>query len=239
MTLRFPPPTQSIESTSRRQIESDNYLTFRARLDSALPEDVHREFTGCYNARWRTIYMDEITTTARGDVKLLAVYPCDTYVRQENNDYFYSTDFERGKTLVLGRSLRDTSDVVKTYIITDVDKSKLKQETTSHYEGWAKEYPEQIIAILEKIKNVFIDRAGGNAIMGIKAIGRKFRVIDDDGNRRLSTEEFKKVMNESKIPLTTPEFQAIYRVFDRNGDGFISYDEFLYIIRGPLSEDRK
>lgn len=39
-------------------------------------------------------------------------------------------------------------------------------------------------------------------LRGIAGIGRKFRIIDDDGNRQLSLEEFSKAIKEHALDFT-------------------------------------
>lgn len=65
----------------------------------------------------------------------------------------------------------------------------------------------------------------------IADLGKAFRISDDDGSRALDTSEFRKALAERGVDLYDDEFRAITRFFDRNGDGLIDYDEFLYGIR--------
>eukprot|EP00760_Papus_ankaliazontas_P030693 PhM_4_TR4977/c0_g1_i1/m.2879 len=234
--LQFPAP-ESTAAESIRRIGGDNYLTFRCRLDSQLAQDVHRNFSGCYNPRWRTMYINEIKTTASGDIRLLPTFPMETYTRNDNGDYFYTQDFYPGQRLTLGKGLRGCDDDVKTFIITDVDASKLITLTTGLGE-WSKQYPQDAVDIITKIKNHFTTREG-KPELGIKAIARKFRIIDDDGNRRLTPDEFYKGLMEQKTPVTKSEVERVFSVFDRNHDGAVSLEEFLYFLRGPMSEFRK
>lgn len=45
-------------------------------------------------------------------------------------------------------------------------------------------------------------------------------------------------MKNSNIMLSKVEYDKLFSYFDKNSDDEISYDEFLYIIRGDLNETR-
>ncbi|XP_067678424.1 calcyphosin-like protein [Haliotis asinina] len=73
---------------------------------------------------------------------------------------------------------------------------------------------------------------------GIKSIGRMFKILDDDGNRRLSKEEFMKGITERRVNLKPDEFEALFAEIDKDGTGYIEYEEFLKALRGPMSPCR-
>ena len=58
-------------------------------------------------------------------------------------------------------------------------------------------------------------------------IGRKFRIMDDDGSDSIDMEEFKKGMRETGLVLDPNELEKLFRHFDRDGSGDIEYDEFM------------
>jgi Ca2+-binding EF-hand superfamily protein len=89
--------------------------------------------------------------------------------------------------------------------------------------------------ILTKIKSLIRER--GNT--GIRALGRLFRIIDDRGNGLLDREEFRYGLQDFGIALTDEEFGLVMDQFDRNGDGVISFDEFLVTIADPPNDYRK
>jgi len=96
--------------------------------------------------------------------------------------------------------------------------------TTSSYE-----------AVHNKIKDA-IRRRGE---FGILQIGRTFRIYDDNGNKALDKEEFKKGLQDYGLRLTKGEVDLIFKEYDKGGDGTISFDEFLTALRGDLNENRK
>lgn len=66
---------------------------------------------------------------------------------------------------------------------------------------------------------------------GIAGLGRKFRIIDDDGNRQLSLSEFTKAIHEHALNLSETEIEELFRFIDTDGSGGINFDEFLLAIR--------
>ena len=75
--------------------------------------------------------------------------------------------------------------------------------------------------------------------MGIVGLGRKFKIIDDDGSGQLSVAEFKKAIKEHTLDWSDSQFQMVFNHFDVDGSGTITYDEFLSGVRGELNERRE
>jgi len=73
---------------------------------------------------------------------------------------------------------------------------------------------------------------------GIKGLGRAFRIVDKDHSKELNREEFKEAMRIWKMDINEAETSILVAHFDEDGDGQISYDEFLMGVRGKLSERR-
>jgi Ca2+-binding EF-hand superfamily protein len=74
---------------------------------------------------------------------------------------------------------------------------------------------------------------------GISGIGKKFKIADDNGNKSLDKEEFKKAMHDFRIGLHEKQVGIAFDIFDRDGSGEISYDEFLRAIRGEMNGQRQ
>lgn len=87
---------------------------------------------------------------------------------------------------------------------------------------------------LNKLKSQLRSR-GGKTIMGL---GRQFRIMDDNGNRRLDINEFVKAVHDYGVVLTMPEAQSLFAFFDKNGDNELNYDEFLVSCRDRINEFR-
>ena len=62
--------------------------------------------------------------------------------------------------------------------------------------------------------------------------------MDDDNSGSLSRAEFEKACRDFKTDMSSEDIGAVFNVFDSNRDGSISYNEFLRIIRGEISEYR-
>ncbi|KAE8877284.1 hypothetical protein PF005_g11299 [Phytophthora fragariae] len=73
---------------------------------------------------------------------------------------------------------------------------------------------------------------------GIRGLGRKFRIIDDDGNRSLSLDEFGKAVKEHALELSEKEVEELFHFIDANSSGGVDFDEFLLAVRGELNERR-
>eukprot|EP00892_Ulva_mutabilis_P003023 jgi/Ulvmu1/12721/UM095_0025.1 len=70
-------------------------------------------------------------------------------------------------------------------------------------------------------------------------LGKKFFIMDDDHSHSLSYEEFKKGLREGGIKLEEQDLQALFRHFDTDCSGYISFDELLFGVRPDMSDSRK
>ncbi|XP_018645771.1 calcyphosine/tpp, putative [Schistosoma mansoni] len=73
---------------------------------------------------------------------------------------------------------------------------------------------------------------------GIAGIGRQFRIIDDDGNKKLDFKEFSKGCKDFGVDLSKEEVKEIFDEIDTDQSGFIDFDEFLISLRPPMSKCR-
>jgi Ca2+-binding EF-hand superfamily protein len=55
--------------------------------------------------------------------------------------------------------------------------------------------------------------------------------MDDDGSKSLSSYEFEKAMRDFGLRVPAPEVKALFRTFDRDGSGSISFDELLQTVQ--------
>jgi Ca2+-binding EF-hand superfamily protein len=88
---------------------------------------------------------------------------------------------------------------------------------------------------IEKLRAACLERGAA----GIKGLGRTFKIMDDDGNRSIDMNEFKKGVHDYGLVLEASEVQEMFRSFDKDGSGMIDFDEFLQALRPPMSNNRK
>lgn len=87
---------------------------------------------------------------------------------------------------------------------------------------------------IEKLRQACLAR-GANGIIGL---GRLFRIMDDDGNKKLNRDEFEKGIIEYGLGFGKDEISSMFAEMDKDGSGCVSFNEFLINIRPPLSQAR-
>lgn len=90
-----------------------------------------------------------------------------------------------------------------------------------------------------RINNQFkmqIQKRGG---IGIRSLGIIFRRMDHNGNKKLDQAEFTEALATYGLFPKVVEIQALMKYYDVDGDGNITYEEFIRGLREPLSERRK
>lgn len=93
----------------------------------------------------------------------------------------------------------------------------------------------QLNQLMDRIRARIVSRGA----VGVKGIGRLFRIADDNSDRFIDmTDELPKLMNDIGVILNKTELKELCRLLDKNGDGRISYDEFLYQMAPPMNEER-
>jgi len=90
-------------------------------------------------------------------------------------------------------------------------------------------------ALLAKVREI-INKRGD---YGIRGLARSFQIMDDGGDRMLDRDDFKWGLYDYGVTLDDEQFAVLLDEFDRNDDGYISFDEFLVTIRGPMNDRRK
>jgi Ca2+-binding EF-hand superfamily protein len=68
---------------------------------------------------------------------------------------------------------------------------------------------------------------------------RIFKIMDDDQSGALSQREFAKACKDFKIGISDENVPTLFTLFDTNGDGTMSYQEFLAQVRGELNQSRR
>lgn len=73
---------------------------------------------------------------------------------------------------------------------------------------------------------------------GVKFLIHAFREIDVNNNNTLDPEEFERALNKIGLFPTKVQMQVLFKYYDVNGDGVVTYDEFLAALREPLRGSR-
>ena len=93
----------------------------------------------------------------------------------------------------------------------------------------------ELSTLITRIRQRIVERGA----VGIKGIGRLFRIADDNGDWKIDLHnELPKLMNDIGVILNKTELSELERLLDRNGDGTIDYEEFLFQMAPPMSEER-
>ena len=90
-------------------------------------------------------------------------------------------------------------------------------------------------SLMTRLRTRIVERGA----VGVKGIGKLFKIADDNRNQVLDLHnELPKLMNDIGFILNKTELNELIRLLDKDGTGTISYDEFLYQMAPPLSEER-
>ena len=73
----------------------------------------------------------------------------------------------------------------------------------------------------------------------IRGLGRVFKSIDENGNRKLDAQEFNTGLNECGCNLSKEEIDMLLNHFDTDRDGCVNFNEFLVGIRGCPNQGRQ
>jgi len=74
--------------------------------------------------------------------------------------------------------------------------------------------------------------------MEIRSLGRIFRALDDNRNRKVDKREMAEGLIDFGINLNDDEATLMFGCFDRDQNGQIKFDEFIRVLRGDLSANR-
>jgi len=91
-----------------------------------------------------------------------------------------------------------------------------------------------------KVREILTKRAGG--VSSLKSLSLQYKLLDDEKAGKVDRAElelgFEKFMRAFGVKLTKAELDEIFKLFDKNNDGSISYEEFIFCIRGAMNVSR-
>eukprot|EP00471_Norrisiella_sphaerica_P002896 CAMPEP_0184480304 /NCGR_PEP_ID=MMETSP0113_2-20130426/1795_1 /TAXON_ID=91329 /ORGANISM="Norrisiella sphaerica, Strain BC52" /LENGTH=480 /DNA_ID=CAMNT_0026858691 /DNA_START=32 /DNA_END=1471 /DNA_ORIENTATION=- len=92
-----------------------------------------------------------------------------------------------------------------------------------------------LIEALEILKSKLIKRSG---LRGLTSIARVFRIMNDNFDGFLSSQEFSKGLKDMGVDLNQNEQKILFNAFDKDGNGKLSYNEFVQALIGKANERR-
>ena len=90
----------------------------------------------------------------------------------------------------------------------------------------------------QSLLKLFKDKLRSRGSRGMIGLQRIFKIMDDDESGSLSLREFTKACKDFRIGISDENIPALFALFDTNGDGTMSYEEFLFAVRGDLNKTR-
>jgi len=91
-----------------------------------------------------------------------------------------------------------------------------------------------------KVREILTKRSGG--VSSLKSLGLQFRLLDTDASNSLTRSELEmgldKFMRGFGVHLHKAEIDELFKLFDVDNSGSVSYDEFLKGIRGTMGPER-
>jgi len=74
---------------------------------------------------------------------------------------------------------------------------------------------------------------------GFSDLQRRFNVLDRDGSKTLTLDEFKIAFQRCNLNFNDQEVSTLFYFFDNYEKNFIDYEEFLLGVRGPINHFRR
>ena len=89
--------------------------------------------------------------------------------------------------------------------------------------------------ILVHLRSIMIQRG----YIGIMSMRRTFMLVDENSTKEISFDEFEKIFKAYRYDLSETEINNLFNYFDKEGNGYIKYEEFLNELCNNLNHFRK
>ena len=100
--------------------------------------------------------------------------------------------------------------------------------------AFAEEGKRDDYALLDEVRTKLVAR-GGRTIRGL---AREFKIMDEyDGNKKLDLQEFTQGLKDFGVELEGEEWKRTFALFDADGSGQVTMDEFLKGVR--MGEEKR
>jgi Ca2+-binding EF-hand superfamily protein len=90
--------------------------------------------------------------------------------------------------------------------------------------------------VVAKFREIVLQRGGSS---GIRSLGRVFRIMDNDGNRRISSQELQAGLRDYGLTMSMKDLSLLLAAIDKDGTGALSFDEFMLAVRGVVNSRRQ
>ena len=84
----------------------------------------------------------------------------------------------------------------------------------------------------------FREAIARRGVRGIMSLRRSFMIADDNNDKTIDVDEFKKLIKDYRIAVEEKDVKKLFDEFDSDKSGSISYDEFLRGVIGEMNDFR-